>query len=94
VIRGELAFASDRDGRAASELSDRAEKAAANGQRTRFAQPDSAWATEPAPRGERARASTFPNQVELKRVPRDKVAAVLPELVAGRGPLRVVMDRR
>ncbi|MEX0613485.1 MAG: carbon storage regulator [Pirellulales bacterium] len=97
VIRGELAFESTAAGGTASDgLLEATENAAPNGQRTRFRRSDSAstWGAESSPQTDRARVSPLPNQVALKRVPRDKVASVLPELVSGRGPLRIMMDRR
>ncbi len=45
------------------------------------------WTTDPPHRGELA-------EVSLRRVPRDQVAQVLPQLVAGSGPLRGMLEAR
>ena len=95
VVRGELTFESTTASDTASDgLLKATESAGASGQRTRLHRSDSAWTIESSPRPDRARVSPLTNEVELKRMPRDKVAAVLPELVSGRGPLRIMMDRR
>jgi carbon storage regulator len=95
VIRGELSFQSAASDEPASDaLLDATESASAPAPRTPLRRSVNAWPTESSPRADRARVSPLANQVELKRVPRDKVPAILPDLVPGRGPLRSLMDRR
>ena len=80
VIRGELTFESAA---AEAETSQSPTRRAA----ARRSESSSSWTTQ-------SPVSQPATQVGLQRVPRDKVAGMLPRLVAGEGPLRTMMDRR
>jgi carbon storage regulator CsrA len=54
----------------------------------------SRWDIEPPHRTDESRTASENSHVSLKRVPRGKVPDMLPQLVAGGGPLRAMMDRR
>ncbi len=92
VIRGELSFESDAG---CDETSHAATSREANGSAGASAHraaarrngSSSSWTAE-SPLSQPA------CQVGLERAPRDKVAGMLPQLVAGTGPLRTMMDRR
>jgi carbon storage regulator CsrA len=91
VIRGELSFESNAG---SEETLPAATTREANGAVTVSAKRaarrngnTSTWTAE-------SPVSQSASQIGLQRVPRDKVAGVLPQLVAGNGPLRTMMDRR
>ena len=92
VIRGELAF--EPAAAAVSGGSSEATTHEAAGKRPACRASDSVspWTTESSP--DQARVSSHVPHVAVKRVPRDKVISILPQLVSGSGPLRPMMDRR
>jgi carbon storage regulator CsrA len=95
VIRGELSFEHESEP-AAEEVSIPAfEVVEAPARRTRATGARAKWATTSHPR---SNGCTTAQETELKvsmgRVPRNKVAAILPTLVSGNGPLRAMMEER
>jgi carbon storage regulator CsrA len=94
VIRGELAFepaarcASTGDG-----LAKASNQAVAAGPRCATSESTATWDAEPPHRPAQPRLAAT-DHVALKRVPRNKVAEVLPQIVANDRPLRAMMDRR
>jgi carbon storage regulator CsrA len=87
VIRGELTFEPEAHAAKAEQLAEACVAAAATGNRpaSRSSRDVSSWTTE---------SPTRTDQVSLKRVPRDQLSGVLPQLVAGEKPLRAMMGRR
>lgn len=101
VIRGELSFERPTAvpvavpaASASSFESTAAAEAPCQRAMPRRSESPSSWTTDPPRLGERARATSPSSQVRLARVPRDKVAEILPPLVSGSRPLRGMMDRR
>jgi carbon storage regulator CsrA len=93
VVRGELAF----EKAAADPMGSTAPVAAvtANSGRTSRRAPEvSVWSAESPRDGRNLKGGDPAPQVGLKRVPRDKVAEVLPQFITGSRPLRALMDRR
>lgn len=91
VIRGELAF-EPADG---AETSQPRASLEINGTAVAPAKRPAVRRSETASHWLKQSPVTPPvTQVGLERVPRDKVADVLPKLVAGNGPLRGIMERR
>ena len=98
VIRGELSFehAPDSALSASPAAMSAGSTATALNKRTGSRRSDASlsWATD-SPHHVVDRASnTQPDNVGLKRMPRGKVADILPKLVAGSGPLRAMLDQR
>ena len=99
VIRGELVFEAGREA-GGSEPSATARTApgsvAGHVQRRHRdeAEPAASWTTDARPTDQGHSPSRQATRVDLRRVPRDKVAEVLPQLVAGSSPLRAMLDRR
>lgn len=92
VIRGELTFESTAAGDETPEPPTSRETTATAVAQTkraaaRRAETSSSWAAD-------SPISQPVSRVGLQRVPRDKVAGMLPQLVSGTGPLRSMMDRR
>jgi carbon storage regulator len=86
VIRGELAFEpTERTLDASDDVCEEAEAAPRRRTACRDSNSDSQWTAEPPHRAE---------TVSLQRVPRDKVAGILPQLVADGRPLRAMMNQR
>jgi carbon storage regulator CsrA len=86
VVRGELTF--EPAAHAVGSCDESGETTAdAVSQRSAFRRPgnDSSWTAEAPHRA---------GQVALKRVPRDKVSGILPQLVANDKPLRAMMNQR
>jgi carbon storage regulator len=103
VIRGELSFAVEADAVEAEESEsptiqfETAEIGRARDGRTfaRSAGPATQWTTQSSPdRGSRSDTMQSGGTVSFGRVPRDKVADLLPKLVSGAAPLRAMMDPR
>jgi carbon storage regulator len=87
VIRGELSF--DHESKAATEEEEVMTVAFADVEKPLRRVGSVGIAT--ATRWETTR--DLETKVELSRVPRDKVASVLPKLVSGNAPLRAMMDK-
>jgi carbon storage regulator CsrA len=95
VVRGELTFESATSVTATSGPLEATPKVATiKRPAVRAAESAPAWATESPQQANRGRVSPSASHVSLKRMPRDKVADVLPPLIAGDGPLRAMMVRR
>jgi carbon storage regulator CsrA len=98
VIRGELAFMPSADCESTSDGALEATKSSVAVSQTarcrRAMNATPTWATESPQRNSLAPISPPAAQVELKRIPRCKVASTLPELVSGSAPLRAMMERR
>jgi carbon storage regulator CsrA len=92
VIRGELAFepaaagAATQHSRTSLEQKGAALDSPSRSPARRTETPSSWTAQSPV--------SPAANQVKLQRLPREKVAGILPQLVPGSGPLRGMMERR
>ena len=95
VIRGELSFEHEAEP-AAEEVSIPAfEVVEAPTRRTRATSDSAKWETDSSPTTAACATAREPElKVGLSRVPRHKVAAILPSLVSGNGPLRAVMEER
>jgi carbon storage regulator len=98
VIRGELAFdhppteGDPEKGsvRVGEELPDRR-----SARRGRVAPADNTWATDTDPRiSAAARDTQSPRRISHARVPREKAAEILPQLLSAHGPLREMLDQR
>jgi carbon storage regulator len=85
VIRGELTFQNESEPAAATSGDDEGPvEVAVKPLRASGATTGTRWATEREAAG----------KVSLSRLPRGKVADVLPRLISGDAPLRVMMDQR
>ena len=82
VIRGELKFANE----AVSEDAEPAMAAAASSASPRESYPDSAWTTK-----SRTRHAV---QVGHRRVPREQMPELLPQILSSGGPLRAMVEQR
>jgi len=99
VIRGELSFepvatlatgiASNGEPVGVAASGDVAQRAVA-----RRSEGPSVWTADSPHLADRTGASRPTENIGLKRVPRNKVAEILPQLVSGNAPLRAMMDRR
>jgi carbon storage regulator len=96
VLRGELAFEHATSAAASDGPLAATTNPVATSQRTvaRTAESASPWPAESPQQANHALVSPGIGHVALKRIPRDKVAAVLPQLVAGGAPLPAMRDRR
>ena len=104
VVRGELSFevpeltadeASDDDAEVSTiefELADAGKNRSSNRTFGRTVA-GSEWTTKSRPDGV-DRSSASGDKVGFSRVPRDKVAELLPKLVSGTAPLRAMLDQR
>jgi carbon storage regulator CsrA len=102
VVRGELVFAPQADVFEAREMEsptvefDVAENGKAGSGRTlaRNNGMTTAWTTESRPDGAlRGTMQQSPDRVGFGRVPRDKVADLLPKLVSGTSPLKAMIEQ-
>jgi carbon storage regulator CsrA len=97
VIRGELAFNRPSTSEAIEGAGDDtlAAPPLPPAGRPRIAPTLSPWTTDSHPLGtDRNRGSQATPRVSLHRVPRERVAEALPQLLAGNGPLRSMLDQR
>jgi carbon storage regulator len=97
VIRGELAFERSADeacGEAAAEDDAEGKEVAAKMCTSERPGDGSSWAAESPLHAVELSSSSSARHVALKRVPRAKVAELLPKLVSGTAPLRAMMDQR
>jgi carbon storage regulator len=96
VIRGELVFDGDAALPASLPMLGATGAAAVTCRtRPRTGGAEPAWTTESHPQGAGPIRGLQPTtEVGLRRVPRDKMAEILPRFVAGSGPLRPLMDQR
>jgi carbon storage regulator len=95
VIRGELAFEpSARCVNICEDVANAPNAATVAGRRcaSGAAESTAQWEAESPHRAAQARVAS--DNVVLNRVPRNKVAEVLPQLVANDRPLRAMMERR
>ena len=105
VVRGELSFevpeltaddASDDDAEVSTiefELADAGKSRSSNRTFGRTVA-GSEWTTKSRPDGVDRGALPSGGKVGFSRVPRDKVAELLPKLVSGTSPLRAMLDQR
>jgi carbon storage regulator len=96
VIRGELAF--DKSKRAskleADAEGDAEPKISSETRSHSIRATDPSWGAESGSGASNRPFGTAQVRVELQRVPRDKVAEILPAMVAGSRPLRAMMNQR
>jgi carbon storage regulator CsrA len=97
VIRGELQFESRED--VAEEPNSIAAVAvttsgSATSKRSHESVADSAWTTKSRPQPARRKQSLEIAEIEHHRIPRGKVPQIMPQLVAGNGALRAIIDQR
>ncbi len=91
VIRGELAFEAAEDVNA--EVDSQASTPAPKRPMTRQ-ESISVWPVDAPTTAARLREPQQASQVEMKRIPRAQMNGYLPNLVAGAGPLRAMMEQR
>jgi carbon storage regulator len=98
VIRGELSFehAPDSVLSASPAAAGTGNTATALNKRpgSRRSEASSPWATASLHQMADRASNSQSDNVGLKRMPRGKVADILPKLVAGSGPLRAMLDQR
>ena len=102
VVRGELTFTADSDTAETEEAEsptlefEVAESGNASSGRTIARQTGmpTMWSTESHPNADRAAAQATNAKVGFARVPRDKVADLLPKLTGSTSPLRAMLNNR
>lgn len=91
VIRGELKF----EHQAASEEAEPVlVEMTAPSAGPRKSAPESAWTTKSRPTSAASNRSRPAVQIGHRRVPREQMPELLPQLLSGAGPLRAMMDQR
>ena len=90
VIRGELKFENE----AASEAAEPAMAAAVPSASPRESYPDSAWTTKSRSSSNGNGRSGHVVQVGHRRVAREQMPELLPQLLSSGGPLRAMMEQR
>jgi carbon storage regulator CsrA len=90
VIRGELKFEDE----AVSDEAEPAIAAAAASTSPRESRADSAWTTKSRSVSGGNNRSRHAVQVGHRRVPREQMPELLPQLLSNGGPLRAIMDQR
>jgi carbon storage regulator len=94
VVRGELKFEAQDEEANESVAAEVAAAGIANG-KPNVAGDDSAWTTKTRQRAVARRRSLRESpEVEHSRVPRGRVAQLMPRLVSGNGTLRELLDQR